>query len=60
MTANYDMTDTVCTDTKPDAISDIEAGDNVGSQEAFDLTGRRVNQVTRGLYIINGKKVFVK
>lgn len=61
MTANYDMTDTVCTNTQPgDAIGDIEAGDSVGSQEVFDLTGRRVNEVKRGLYIINGKKVMVK
>lgn len=60
VTANYDMSDTPCTDTKPDdAISDIQAGDNVGGREVFDLTGRRVNQVTRGMYIINGKKVMI-
>lgn len=61
MTANYDMTDTLCTDTRPDdAIQDLQAGDNVKGKEAFDLTGRRVGQVNRGLYIINGKKVIVK
>ena len=61
MTANYDMTDTLCTDTKPvDAISDIQAGDSVGSRQVFDIAGRRVDHVTRGMYIINGKKVVVK
>ena len=38
----------------------LKAGDKVSSSEAFDLTGRRVNHVNRGLYIINGKKVMVK
>lgn len=61
VTANYDMTDTPCTSTKPgDAIDALKAGDKVSSSEAFDLTGRRVNHVNRGLYIINGKKVMVK
>ncbi len=62
MTANYDMTDTVCTNTQPepDAISDIQAGDSVGNHEVFDIAGRRVDHVSRGMYIINGKKVVVK
>ena len=63
MTANYDMTDTLCTDTKPgeeDGIADLEAGDVVSGKNVYDLTGRRVDQVTRGLYIVNGKKVMVK
>ncbi len=30
------------------------------SNQIFDLTGRRVSQPVRGLYIINGKKVAVK
>ena len=61
MTANYDMSDTLCTDTQPgDAINSLEKGDDVSSREVFDLTGRRVNQVNRGMYIINGKKVLVK
>ena len=60
MTANYDMSDTPCTDTKPDAISDIAAGDAVGSNRAYDMTGRHVNRVSRGLYIINGKKIIVQ
>ncbi len=31
-----------------------------GSKQMFDLQGRRVAKSTRGLYIVNGKKVFVK
>ena len=62
MTANYDMSDTLCTDTKPepDAINGLEAGDRVNNHEVFDITGRRVNHVNRGIYIVNGKKVVVK
>ena len=29
-------------------------------REAYDLQGRRVSTPKNGLYIINGKKVFVK
>jgi hypothetical protein len=28
--------------------------------EYYDLQGRRVAQPTKGLYIVNGKKVFIK
>ena len=28
--------------------------------EVYDLSGRRVSTPTKGLYIVNGKKVFVK
>ena len=61
MTANYDMTDTPCTNSKPDAITTIAAdGKGVQGTVIYDLTGRRVEHATRGLYIINGKKVIVK
>ena len=63
MTANYDMTDTPCTDTKPDrsAVRDIRTGQVLTGQEVYDLTGRRVSDVRRsGMYIVRGKKVFVK
>lgn len=41
-------------------INGILAGQN-GEQTIFDLNGRRVSTITKGgLYIINGKKVFVK
>lgn len=33
------------------------AADAAGADAIFDLQGRRVNRATRGLYIINGKKV---
>ncbi len=56
MTANYDMTDTPCTNEKPDAINGISA-DNNGKTDIYDLTGRRVTKAVKGLYIINGKKV---
>ena len=56
VTANYDMTDTPCTNQNPaDAINAIY--DNNGHSEIYDLTGRRVAKAVKGLYIINGKKV---
>ena len=46
----------VATDTAIDAV-DAEAVDNV----IYDVTGRRVNEVTKaGIYIVNGKKMLVK
>ena len=35
---------------------EVESASNV----IYDLTGRKVNAVERGIYIINGKKVLVK
>ncbi|MBO4613120.1 MAG: M60 family metallopeptidase [Bacteroidaceae bacterium] len=56
VTANYDMTDTPCTNQNPaDAINAIY--DNNGDSGIYDLTGRRVAKAVKGLYIINGKKV---
>ena len=40
-------------------ISQIENGES-GIENYYDLQGRRVLQPTRGLYIVNGKKVIVK
>lgn len=60
MTANYDMSDTPCTTDKPDAIYDVVSGEVVSDRQVYDLTGRRINQMKRGLYIVNGKKVLVK
>ena len=43
--------------------TNIEAIPSVSlqSQTIYDLSGRRVNEVTKsGLYIVNGKKVFIK
>ena len=40
------------------AIENVEVEN--ASNVIFDLTGRKVNAVERGIYIINGKKVLVK
>ena len=40
-------------------ISEVK-GDNGNVKTIYDLTGRQVNAVERGIYIINGKKVLVK
>ena len=31
-----------------------------GSQLIYDLTGRRVTHPTKGIYIVNGRKVMIK
>lgn len=42
-------------------IENVVAKDSKPAHEViYDLQGRRVNKAARGLYIINGKKVFVK
>ena len=42
------------------AIEEVET-ENAGAEVIFDLTGRRVNQITKaGVYIVNGKKTLVK
>jgi hypothetical protein len=38
----------------------VESGELRDECEIYDLAGRRVSTPTKGLYIINGKKVFVK
>ena len=40
-------------------ISEVK-GDSGNVKTIYDLTGRKVNAVERGIYIINGKKVLVK
>ncbi len=42
----------------PTAISVIEAAMNAG-KAIYDLSGRRVENPVSGLYIVNGKKVFI-
>jgi|GEM_PF-3829388 len=42
----------------PDAINSVKA--KVGADVIYDLQGRRVKQPSRGIYIINGKKVWIK
>ncbi len=41
------------------AVQSIDV-DNIGDTVVYDLQGRRVNNPTRGLYIIDGKKVMVR
>ena len=41
-------------------ISNVNLNDNPESSHYFDLSGRRVDQPSRGLYIHNGKKIIVK
>lgn len=41
-------------------ISDTLMNNEATNGEYFDLQGRRVTQPTRGLYIVNGKKVIIK
>ena len=42
------------------AIEEVET-ENAEAEVIFDLTGRRVNQITKaGVYIVNGKKTLVK
>ena len=42
------------------AISRVEARQKAANGEFFNLAGQRVAQPTKGLYIINGKKVVIK
>ena len=41
-------------------ISEIKTMRNAGNEIFFDLQGRKVAQPTKGLYIVNGKKVVIK
>lgn len=41
-------------------ISQIENGELRMEDSVYDLQGRRVAQPTKGLYIVNGKKVIIK
>ena len=47
--------------TNPSAVESLESTDN-GQQttDIYDLQGRRVESPTKGIYIVNGKKVVVK
>ena len=50
---------TVVVEGETTAISNVNANVNL-NDNVFDLQGRRVAQPTKGLYIVNGKKVVVK
>lgn len=42
------------------AVETIENGQQVQYNAVYNLNGQRVNEPSRGLYIVNGKKVFIK
>ncbi len=42
------------------AITNIEAKANAKSDKVYNLNGQQVAQPTKGLYIVNGKKVIIK
>jgi hypothetical protein len=41
-------------------ISSMHNSECIMHNEYFDLQGRRVAQPTKGIYIVNGKKIVVK
>ena len=42
------------------AIEEIECENGEANGEIYDLTGRKVENPTKGMYIVGGKKVFIK
>ena len=44
--------------TKPLAVDGVEA-DRDAKAEVFDIQGRKVARPTEGLYIVNGKKMYI-
>ena len=47
-------------DSEATGISGIETTSNVKNEIFYDLSGRRIAQPAKGLYIVNGKKVIIK
>lgn len=41
-------------------IDEIMFDDDVKQSNIYDLSGRRVNRMTKGMYIVNGQKVLIK
>ena len=41
-------------------VADVRGKMSEGRGEVFDLQGRHVSKPTKGLYIVNGKKVVIK
>ena len=41
------------------SIESVSVNENFENGEVYDLQGRRVENPTKGLYIVNGKKVFI-
>ena len=59
MTAMYNMKDALCTDQQPDAINSLRTDDE--AKVIYNLQGQRLLYVGNpGLYIVNGKKNYIK
>ena len=43
-----------------DGVDRVEMSGDAGRSSVYDLQGRRVMCPTRGLYIVNGRKMVVK
>ena len=54
------MTLTIEGDSDSMGIYAIENGQLIRSNEVYDLQGRKVKQPTKGLYIVNGKKIIIQ
>ena len=55
------VTSLTVTKTGEETAIDEVKGENGEVKEIYDLTGRRINEIARpGIYIVGGKKVFVK
>ena len=42
------------------AVEAVEIGQQAKDNAVYNLNGQRVNELRKGLYIVNGKKVFIK
>ena len=47
-------------DDETTSISEIETMRNVGNETFYNLNGQKVQHPTKGLYIVNGRKVIIK
>jgi len=47
-------------DDETNGISNVRLTDGETAAEVYDLQGRRISEPTKGLYIVNGKKVIIK
>ena len=45
---------------EPTGVSEMKVVKTIENQEVYNLAGQRVAQPTKGLYIVNGKKVVIK
>ena len=47
-------------DGETDGLSAVDNGQSAKGETIYTLSGQRVSKPTRGLYIVNGKKVVIK